>query len=315
MYRHRSKTLALAAALTTAAWSTAARTDPPPAVPFQRASGLLFVEVCWTGRASLLALLDTGASASAIDPAVAAHLPVERVGDVVGTTGSFRAEVVRVRGLRLGGVKLPTVHATRRSLAGLLAPPGSRVDLILGSDALARGALSIDFDRGHVVLEKSTSPEDGVRLVPLVLDNGIPAIPASLGGVKVQLRIDTGASLFESGDVYVNVPERVWAEIQLRHPGLAPSSRLQGTGADGRTVELPVVSVPGVEVGLLELEAAFIIVQPAAGYFATPEANGFVGNNYLEKLGRVTIDYRGQRLFAGSLVPRAGGARRSRRAS
>ena len=303
------------AALVAAAWASAARTDPPPPVPFERLAGLLFVEVTWTGRAPLLALLDTGASASAIDPGVAAHLPVERVGDVVGTTGTLRSEVVRVEGLRLGDAKLPPVQATRRSLTSLLAPPGRRVDLILGSDALARGALSIDFERGHVALEKSASPEGDVRVVPLVLDNGIPAIPASLGGIEVELRLDTGASLFDSADVYVNVPERVWAEIQARHSDLAPSSRLQGMGADGRSVELPVVAVPGVEVGPLVLDAAFIVVQPVAGYFAAPDAKGFVSNNFLEKLGRVTIDYRGQRLFSPSVVTRAGGAPRLRRAS
>ena len=315
MVDRRAKVVALSVALAAVGGPASGGAEPAASVPFVRSSGLLFVEVTWTGRAPLLALLDTGASASAIDPAVAAHLPVERVGDVVGTTGSFRSEVVRVGGLRLGGVKLPTVHATRRSLGGLLAPPGSRVDLILGSDALARGALTIDFDRGHLALEAKASPENEARAVPLSLDNGIPSIPASLGGIEVQLRIDTGASLFESDDVYVNVPEHVWAELRGRHPVLAPSSRLQGTGADGRSVELPVVSVPGVEVGPLALDAAFIIVQPVAGYFAAPEAKGFVGNNYLEKLGRVTIDYRGQRLFAGSLVPRAGGARRPGRAS
>ena len=46
----------------------------------------------------------------------------------------------------------------------------------------------------------------------------------------------------------------------------------------------------------MTLESVFVIVQPELGYFADPEAKGFASNNFLEKLGRVTLDYRARRL-------------------
>jgi hypothetical protein len=174
--------------------------------------------------------------------------------------------------------------------------------MILGSDAFAGGVLTLDFEAGTVALgagevtsEEAIDPPEGV---PMRLDQGIPAIEARIGGVGLWLRIDTGAALFDTPDVYVNVPQHVWTALRVRDPGLAPSSKLSGTGADGTTVDLPVVPVPEARIGPLELERVFLIVQPEAGYFARADAKGFVSNNYLRHLGRVTLDYRAGRMIA-----------------
>ncbi|HZL98960.1 MAG TPA: retropepsin-like aspartic protease, partial [Planctomycetota bacterium] len=262
-----------------------------------RSNGLLYVELAWDGR-SLLALLDTGANASAIDPRVSAQLPSEGRSEVTGTTGTLSAELVAVRGLRLGGLELPELEATRRDLAGLL-PLGDRsVDLILGSDAFAGRAVTIDFTALRLSVSGAGPAQPDGGSVPMSLDNGIPAIGASIEGLELTLRIDTGASLFDTPDVYVNVPTRTWKALLERRPHLAPSTHFTGTGASGETIELPVVPVRGLRVGPLEREAGFIIVQPEAGYFAAPDAKGFIGNNALEKLGRVTLDYASGRFSA-----------------
>jgi len=118
---------------------------------------------------------------------------------------------------------------------------------------------------------------------------------------ELHLRLDTGASLFESEDVYVNVTERVWEELRRLDPSLAPSQYFTGTGTGGE-VRLPVARIGSLSVGERTLARPWVIVQPAQGYFARPDAVGFVGNNFLEKFGRVTIDYPGRRL---ALEPRA----------
>jgi hypothetical protein len=128
------------------------------------------------------------------------------------------------------------------------------------------------------------------------LDLGIPTLPATLAGLDVLLRIDTGASLFATPDVYVNVTTPTWRELRRRDPSLAPTTHFLGTGADGATVELPVAPIRHARIGPLEGPAVFVVVQPEAGYFANPDAKGFVGNNLLEKLGRVTLDYAAGRL-------------------
>ena len=288
------RVLLLAIALA-ACRATDAAASRSAAVPITRAFGLVYVEVELEGRPPLFALLDTGASASAVDESRAGGLPSLGTAEVQGTTGSMPVEMVELRGLSLGSLDLPVLRATRRDLSGLLSPDGRRVAMILGSDALAGMSVTIEFRHG--LLEVSREPSAvAAGGVPMELDNGIPTIPAMIGGVPMTLRIDTGASLFDTEDVYVNVPARSWAALQARDPELRPTSELQGTGANGETVALPVAEVKGARIGPLELESAFVIVQPEVGYFADPKALGFVGNNFLEKLGRVTLDYGAGRL-------------------
>lgn len=248
------------------------------------------MELQWTEREPILALVDTGASASAVDARRAADLPVLEESEVTGTTGTMSVEMVALEGLLLGSFALPELRATRRDLSGLLAPEGRVTGMILGSDAFANVAVTLDF--GCQRLEISDGSGGVGAGEPLRLDHGIPTIEAEIGGVDTWLRIDTGASLFETPDVYVNVPPSLWESLCARNPGISPTTSFRGVGADGKSVELPVAPVAGARVGPLELERVFVIRQPAMGYFASPDARGFVGNNFLRRLGRVTLDYR-----------------------
>jgi hypothetical protein len=150
--------------------------------------------------------------------------------------------------------------------------------------------------RGCDLQSPAASAEDGVELG---IDDGIPTLAAEIHGEAAQLRIDTGASLFATADVYVNVPAALWQTLRQRDPSLAPDRHFQGTGADGQTVQLPVARVGRVRIGPRDLASAWLIVQPAAGYFAGPEAKGFVSNNFLEKLGLVTLDFANRRFVVG----------------
>ncbi len=193
-------------------------------VPFVQEGGLAFLEVERTGEAPLLALLDTGANASAVDPARARGLPALKTVEVLGTTGTLAAELVELRGLGLCGRALPVLRATRRDPSGLPALEGARVELILGSDALVGLALTLDYEESVLELAPS-SLQDEEGGVPLVLDQGIPTIPTTL------------------------VPPRLWDELRASQPTLAPTSHLRGMGAGGAEVELPVVPLNGAVVG------------------------------------------------------------------
>jgi aspartyl protease len=266
-------------------------------VPFRREHGLLFLEIEGPEDPPLLALVDTGANASAIDPRRSTKLSVVARGEVQGTTGSLDSDVVEVTGLWLGDLAIRPLRATRRDLSGLLPLDGRPVDMVLGSDAFVGLALTFDF-RSREILVSNRSPASMPEGVPMLLDEGIPAIPATIGGVQAMLRIDTGASLFDTDDVYVNIPSRAWSALLARDPALAPSTHFRGTGANGEAVELPVARVRGARIGERTLDSVFVIVQPEAGYFARPDAKGFVGVNFLEKLVRVTLDYGGGRFAA-----------------
>jgi len=128
----------------------------PPAVgaatlPVQQASGLLFVELRDAHDAPLLALLDTGANASAIDPKRSSQLPAVDTVEIVGTTGTVKAERVDIEGLHFGALALPRLRATRRDLGGLLAPKDRRA---MGPAAAFNG-LKIDTVPLQFALERA----------------------------------------------------------------------------------------------------------------------------------------------------------------
>jgi hypothetical protein len=128
------------------------------------------------------------------------------------------------------------------------------------------------------------------------LDNGIPAIPAMIATVKTWLRIDSGAGLFASDDVYVNVPMPLWDRLADVIPGFRSEGELLGTGLDGGQVILPFARVGPARIASFRRDSIVVVGQPAQGYFAEPRAKGFVGNNFLEKLGRVTLDFAAGRI-------------------
>jgi hypothetical protein len=274
-----------------------------PALEFVYHQRVVFVRARVNAEPGLLFLLDTGANASALHAATAERLelPLGEATRVEGSAGVIEVETVLVDELALGEHVVRGITATVQDLGGSLAPPGETIDGILGNDFLGAFALELDFAARRLRIFDDP-PEDLPGALPFELDNGIPRVAASLDGVSTHLRLDTGASLFESEDVYVNVTERIWEELRLLDPTLAPTQFFTGTGTGGE-VRLPVARIGSLTVGGRTLERPWVIVQPSRGYFARPDAVGFVGNNLLEKFGRVTIDYPGRRLALGPRAP------------
>ncbi len=274
---------------------------PAPAeVAFTYHERLVFVRARM-GDSERLFLLDTGASASAVDAESARELALVRgePGEVEGTAGVIRVESATLPALALGAHAVRDLRVTVQDLSGSLRPPGMRLDGILGSDFLAGCALELDFAQRTLRLGTNPrAPSPQATVLALELENRIPRFAARLDDLSVWLRLDTGASLFETRDVYVNVPTPEWDALRAADPGLAPESHLSGTGAGG-TVELAVARLQALVLGPTTIARPYVIVQPPRGYFARADAVGFVGNNLLERFGRVTIDYAGRRLVLG----------------
>lgn len=287
----------------------ATQDEPRAAAPhleFVYHQRVVFVRARLNDESGLLFLLDTGASASAVHAATAERqeLPLGAPTRVEGSAGVIDVDTVLVGELALGEHVVRGITATVQDLGSSLAPPGERIDGILGHDFLGAFAIELDFAAKRLRLfDEPLGDLPGA--LAFELDNGIPCLVARLdGSVSTQLRLDTGASLFDSEDVYVNVTGRVWEELRRLDPALAPSQYFTGTGTGGE-VRLPVARIGSLSLGERTLERPWVIVQPAQGYFARPDAVGFVGNNLLEKFGRVTIDYPGRRLALGPLTTRA----------
>lgn len=278
----------------------------PAAAPAGRFVSLrdqIFVPVLISGRQTW-ALLDTGASASAVDAALADELalPAAGMSQVTGTAGAFETRQVRVESLVWWGVRAAEITVPSYGLGNIAGPEGQPVGVILGFDVLRAFAVDIDFAHAWITLQPRVALD--APSVPMDLATGIPAIEIEIdGSLRCTMRIDTGASLFDTEDVYVNVVQATLDRLRAARGDMQPSGRLGATDAGGAAVELAVYDAASLSLGPFTFARPHLIVQPPAGYFASPDAVGFIGNNLLEKCGRVVIDYPAARLrFIGTPV-------------
>jgi predicted aspartyl protease len=260
---------------------------------------LIFVEMQVNEAPGMVFLIDTGASASAFDLKTAEKLGLTVVGrsGVEGTAGMINATNVQVKSLSIGNARAKNLVVPAYDLSGLLAPPGTKLAGILGCDFLRSFAVTIDFREKTIEFSKNGAGKSAQAMVPFRPDNGIPRVKGVLNdAVNAELRLDTGASLFETSDVYLNVTEAIWNALTALDTDLKPDRYFTGGGIGGE-VKLPVARIKTLSVGGIRVSSPFVIVQPKRGYFARPEAVGFVSNNFLEKFSPVTIDYLKRRLY------------------
>lgn len=271
-------------------------------VPLIQEHGLFYVAMV-LGDDTLMALFDTGAEASAIDPVAArsAGLTIMDSVDVEGTNTTIRTARAAVPGCMIGGTSLPTVLATVRDLAFALAPTGHRLDLIAGNDLFADRTVDLDLVDGTFTMHPAPQAYEGALVVPFEMEHGIPRMAGTINDTPVDLRLDTGASLFATPELYVNIPWPLWERLRTTDTTLAADRYFSATGIDTTPVDLPVASIGRCTIG--EFDSAkdgtsvHVIVQPPAGYFARPDAVGFVSNNWLLRFRRVLIDLKGNHLL------------------
>ncbi len=108
--------------------------------------------------------------------------------------------------------------------------------------------------------------------------------------MAAEFRIDTGASLFDTPDAYLNITSSMLQALRQHGFSDPPEARFSGSGVGG-AVELPVYRLAAVTLGSLVLERPLAIVQPRQGIFANDETPGFIANYTLDRWKRVVIDY------------------------
>ncbi|WP_374516417.1 retropepsin-like aspartic protease [Brevundimonas sp.] len=245
-------------------------------------------------------LVDTGANRSALDAAVARalNLPDEGGTTVEGTGGVVEVSSTTVPRFTLGPVTT-RLSPTVSDLSGLAGPEGAPVAGILGSDLFGQRVLTLDFERNRLALsaagEASAAAAACGRSAPMGDDNGIPRVTGELDGRPVELRYDSGAGLFDDPHLWINLSQPQHAAILDGRDAGEPLEVLGGSGTGG-SVRLPVYAAGRFRLGGIEWAEPRLIVQPPQGYFARPEAVGFIGNAAFRPFGLVVVDYPGGRL-------------------
>ena len=265
------------------------------AVKFEYYQSLIFFKVVVNDKDTALFLMDTGANASAIDNTLADKLKLEvsKKDTVEGTAGTMITDMVTLDNISIGKYYVNNLTVSKQDLSGMITPNNQKLSGILGTDFLKHFTFTLDFPKHEIAfLKVKLNSNTGLRYLPFEMDNGIPRVKVTINGtVTTYLRYDSGASLFPTDKLYLNVPEDVYTKLRAADTSLKPHEYLKGSGIGGE-LKLPVVTIKRVknENGTIDAKAVEMIIQPKQGYFARKDAVGFFNNNLLEKFQRVAID-------------------------
>jgi predicted aspartyl protease len=115
-----------------------------------------FANVFINGKGPFAFTVDTGASRSVLDWEVVKRVGIDVIGEPVEITGiTCRGEAgrIRVRGWRVGDVRLPRAQIQTVDMPE--PPDGTAIDGLLGSDILSRfGAVTVDYTAERLLLRE-----------------------------------------------------------------------------------------------------------------------------------------------------------------
>jgi hypothetical protein len=263
--------------------------------------GRIWAPVYINGEGPYRLVLDTGASASAVTPAVAAGLGIaasesDRV-MLHGVTGSAEAVTVRADRLEVGELmmerpRLLIVDDAFGGAEGVLSMAGFKDTRIL---------IEFRHDRIEIARSRNERAPAGYSTVPVELSRGrVLTTDARVGPIRAKAVIDTGA-------------QQTIGNLALREALLARrrslEEREQGViGVTGDVQEGPNINVPPIGIGDLTINNARITFVDLSifrhwGFIDEPVL--MIGMDVLGLLDTMIIDYRRREL---QLRTRRGGA-------
>ena len=269
---------------------------PNPAVevvvPMQLRAGTPQVMASINGHGTIPLLLDTGATMSVFEPAVATGcglLPTSghrvQVRGVHGSTGASQAVMST---MALGQWRATDVPCLVRGISSFR--PGGLGSAILGLDHLRRycSFLTIDYQRSSVELgfARAFQPSSGaVTRTPLRWVNGLPVIRVSSGGVAWDAVVDSGSSWG------IVIDQSLAVRLGHANDGLGMGHDLILTGVVGsvradqvgaRTIQVPATTLCGE-------------THPGTILYVMPGPRR-VGSRFWQGT-RLTLDFRGNALW------------------
>jgi hypothetical protein len=276
--------------------------------------GQFFLPLSLGSSAPHYFILDTGAGVSAIDVALATELGLPTVGhtELAGTAGVFTADQVRIarfaplcRGRGVDELAWYGLTPTKQDLSAFQVPlSDTREAGLLGNDYLQSFIVHLRFSPPLVEVTRPTgfrpAGADPQRVIPFFLDSAaIVRVEGTIDGwLKAPLRLDTGSATMTIDGPYLNVPDNVWQALRGRNPRYFVEDELKANGIGGE-VTLRVARITSFDVGSLHFDGPRVVIQPTVGYFARPDAVGFIALNLFEAAGWLTLDYPNGQLYLG----------------
>lgn len=274
--------------------------------------GQFFVPLSLNGSAPHYFIFDTGAGVSAVDAQLAEELNLPTVAqtELAGTAGILTVDQVRIgriaplrRGRTVDDLSWYGLMPTTHDLSAFVVPlEGIREAGLLGNDYLQSFVTQMQFDPPLLEILRPTgfipAGVDPNRFIPFSLDqNNIVRVKGRLDGwMQVDLRLDTGSATMTIEGPYLNVTASMWQALRDRHPEYQVHETLEANGIGGKVI-LEVATVGSLDVGPLHFDGIKVVVQPPVGYFANPDAVGFIALNLFQSCGWLTFDYPNGRLY------------------
>jgi|GEM_PF-3153688 len=274
--------------------------------------GQFFLPLALNGSAPHHFIFDTGAGVSAVDAALAAELELPKVGqtELLGTGGVMKVDQVRIacttplsRGRGVMELSSFGLMPTTQDLSAFHVPVhGAREAGLLGNDYIQNFVVQLRFSPALMEISRpmgfTPAGADPMRYIPFFLDNALIVRVSGLldGWLQVPLRLDTGSATMTIDAPYLNVTQGMWHALRERHPEYKVHDELKANAIGGE-VRVQVARISSLDVGPLHFDNPSVVIQPSVGYFATPDAVGFIALNLFAPGGWLTLDYPGRRLY------------------
>ncbi|KAJ1462005.1 hypothetical protein M885DRAFT_602606 [Pelagophyceae sp. CCMP2097] len=210
----------------------------------------VIVPVDLPGQPTQEFVLDSGMTLELVTPALKAKLKLKplRSAEAVTAGGTRVYDFTEITGASVGGIALPTLHASVTHFPMEHIEVGHDVVGMLGLEFMDHFDVDLDFPNGRLRLWQ---PGDGAANA---IKDGLNAIPtAVLGGTLLAVRvaargspqpfigiIDTGASF---STLSMGVARLAGVRVDDKD-AFEDAPRLWGIGIDGRPMNLPIVRVP-----------------------------------------------------------------------
>jgi hypothetical protein len=274
--------------------------------------GQFFVPLSLNGSSPHYFIIDSGAGVSAVDEELADQLRLPTVAhtELAGTAGIMMVNQVRIakisplrRGRPVDDLSWYGLTPTTHDLSAFDVPvAGGREAGLLGNDYLQSFVIQMQFNPPLLEISRPTgfapAGVDPRSFVPFSLDgNTIVRVKGVLDGwMNVDLRFDTGSATMTIDGPYLNISAAMWQALRGRHPEYRVHETLKANAIGGE-VKLEIGSISRLDVGPLHFANLKVVIQPAVGYFASPDAVGFIALNLFEPSGWLTFDYPNNRLY------------------
>jgi len=271
-------------------------------IPFELINNHIFVDATINGQPARL-IVDT-AGANILTPAAAAKFGVSGAGKLSAAgNGEERTDFAfaNIDDLRVGAARMDRPIFYIVDLGQLPDVEGVPLDGLVGYELFRRFGTTIDYARHEFTLADAGkfTPPPGASAIAFDLDDHVPIVSATLGGLPARVTIDTGSrSSLTLHSPFVRANKLVAAYHA------APES-VTGWGVGGavrgRTARLPTLQIGDQQI----VGIAGELFTGDKGAFANPDISANLGSGVLRRF-TVAFDYDKRKMY---LTPNADFAR------